>query len=110
MTQAGGGASILRMRTIASNTAKQTFGQLLEAAQQEPVLIERRRQPAAVILSVSEYDRLTHPAPRRTRAPEEGELPRTLPALPKKAGLPTPRLTAAEMVALVHAAEADVDA
>lgn len=46
------------MTMIAANQAKQNFGQLLDAAQREPVLIQKHNRPAAVLLSTQEYDRL----------------------------------------------------
>ena len=46
------------MRTIAASEVKQRFGACIEAAQAEPVLIERSGRPSVVILSVAEYDRL----------------------------------------------------
>ncbi len=46
------------MTTIAANQAKQNFGQVLDSAQREPVLIQKHNRPAAVLLSTQEYDRL----------------------------------------------------
>lgn len=46
------------MTTIAANQAKQNFGQILDSAQREPVLIQKHNRPAAVLLSTQEYNRL----------------------------------------------------
>jgi len=46
------------MTTVAANKAKQNFGQILDFAQREPVLIQKHNRPAAVLLSTQEYERL----------------------------------------------------
>ena len=46
------------MKNITANEAKQSFGQVMETAQREPVLIRKHNRPAAVILSPQEYDRI----------------------------------------------------
>jgi len=46
------------MITIAANEAKQSFGKVLDSAQREPVIIQKHNHPAAVVLSMREYDRL----------------------------------------------------
>ena len=46
------------MRMISSLDAKNRFGQLLEAAQRAPVTVTKKGRPAAVILSVEDYQRL----------------------------------------------------
>ena len=46
------------MITISSNAAKQSFGQMLDSAQREAVIIQKHKRPAAVLLSVAEYERL----------------------------------------------------
>lgn len=46
------------MRTISSLDAKSRFGQLLEAAQRAPVTVTRKGRPAAVVLSVEDYERM----------------------------------------------------
>lgn len=65
-----------RMRTISSLDAKNRFGQLLEAAQRAPVTVTRKGRPAAVVLSVEDYERMRGAAWQRlldtmTRAREE---------------------------------------
>jgi len=46
------------MITISSNAAKQSFGRVLDDAQREPVMIQKHNRSAAVILSITEYERL----------------------------------------------------
>ena len=46
------------MRMISSLDAKNRFGQLLEAAQRAPVTVTKKGRPAAVILSVEDYQRM----------------------------------------------------
>ena len=46
------------MKTFAAKEAKNGFGRLLDAAQREPVTIEKKGRPVAVVLSVEDYRRL----------------------------------------------------
>lgn len=46
------------MSTIAAREAKTRFGEMLDAAQREPVIIEKHGRRVAVVLSASEYDAL----------------------------------------------------
>ena len=46
------------MSTISANDAKARFGQLLDAAQREPVTIEKHGRPVAVVLSKVAYDEI----------------------------------------------------
>jgi antitoxin Phd len=46
------------MRTISSVDAKNRFGQLLDAAQRAPVAVTKKGRPAAVIMSVEDYERM----------------------------------------------------
>ena len=46
------------MKTVAAKQAKQSFGQLLDDAQREPVRIERNGRPVAVVLSTADFARL----------------------------------------------------
>lgn len=103
------------MRTISSNLAKQTFGRVLETAQREPVLIEKHNHPTAVILSVAEYDRLKLVGSNRSAPIKEASVPTTsvaksLPVIPSKAAARKTRLSAQEMIELVHEAETELDA
>ncbi len=46
------------MRTIAAREAKTRFGELLDAAQREPVAIEKHGRRVAVVLSAEAYDEI----------------------------------------------------
>ena len=46
------------MKTLAATEAKNEFGRLLDTAQREPVTIEKKGRPVAVVLSLEEYQRL----------------------------------------------------
>lgn len=46
------------VKTVAAKQAKQSFGQLLDDAQREPVRIERNGRPVAVLLSTTDFERL----------------------------------------------------
>jgi antitoxin Phd len=46
------------MRTISSLDAKNRFGQLLDAAQRAPVTVTKKGRPAAVVMSIEDYDRM----------------------------------------------------
>ena len=46
------------MRKISASDAKNKFGQLLDAAQAEPVRVQRQGRDVAVVLSPLEYQRL----------------------------------------------------
>ncbi len=46
------------MRMISSIDAKARFGQLLDAAGRAPVTVTRKGRPAAVVMSVEDYERL----------------------------------------------------
>ncbi|MGI8770804.1 MAG: type II toxin-antitoxin system Phd/YefM family antitoxin [Acidobacteriaceae bacterium] len=46
------------MRTISATNAKQRLAALLDAAQREPVVIQRHERDVAVLLSAVEYDRI----------------------------------------------------
>ena len=47
------------MIQISANEIKQNFGRVLENAQREPIVIQRYNRDAAVLLSMSEYEKLT---------------------------------------------------
>lgn len=44
------------MKKMASGEAKNRFGELLDAAQHEPVTIEKHGRPVAVMVSVQDFD------------------------------------------------------
>ena len=46
------------MQNVSAHDAKARFGQLLETARQEPVVIERDGRAVAVVVSKEEYDAL----------------------------------------------------
>ncbi|HYN76452.1 MAG TPA: type II toxin-antitoxin system Phd/YefM family antitoxin [Lamprocystis sp. (in: g-proteobacteria)] len=46
------------MHNVSAHDAKAHFGQLLDAARHEPVVIERQGRAVAVVLSKEEYDGL----------------------------------------------------
>jgi len=46
------------MTTITSKHAQNRFGELLDTAQREPVVITRRDRPVAVVVSRERYDML----------------------------------------------------
>lgn len=45
------------MKSMTSAEAQNKFGQLLEAAQRRPVAVTKHGRPAAVVLSVADYER-----------------------------------------------------
>ena len=46
------------MRKMASGEAKNRFGELLDAAQREPVTIEKHGRPVAVVVSAEDYEEM----------------------------------------------------
>ena len=46
------------MQTISATKASQNFAAVLDAAQREPVKIQRHARDIAVVISATEYDRL----------------------------------------------------
>lgn len=56
------------MSIMSANDAKARFGQLLDAAQREPVTIEKHGRPVAVVLSKSAYDEIEALKLERLRA------------------------------------------
>ncbi len=58
LTKFKNSSNLDEMKTVSANRAKQTLGQVLDAAQREPVMIQRHNRPAAVVLSPHEYERL----------------------------------------------------
>jgi prevent-host-death family protein len=47
------------MRHVSATDAKQSLGQMIEAAQREPVVIRKQKRDVAVLLSMRDYERLT---------------------------------------------------
>lgn len=46
------------MKTVAATDAKNRLGALIDDAQREPIVIRRQNRNVAVVLSMSEYQRL----------------------------------------------------
>jgi prevent-host-death family protein len=46
------------MREAAATNVKNKFGQMLETAMTEPITIEKKGRPIAVMMSITEYQRL----------------------------------------------------
>jgi antitoxin Phd len=53
------------MRMISSIDAKNRFGQLLDAAQRAPVTVTKKGRPAAVVMSIEDYERMRGAAWKR---------------------------------------------
>ena len=47
------------MRYVSATDAKQGFAEVLDAAQREPVTIQRQKRDVAVVLSIAEYEKPT---------------------------------------------------
>lgn len=45
------------MKTFSASEAKNSFGRLLDTAQREPVTIEKKGRPVAVVMSLEDYER-----------------------------------------------------
>jgi prevent-host-death family protein len=43
------------MKRVSANAAKQNFGELLDNAQRQPVIVERHGRPKAVVMSYEEF-------------------------------------------------------
>ena len=46
------------VRTISATEAKQSLGMVIDAAQREPVIIQRQHRDVAVLLSMHDYEQL----------------------------------------------------
>ena len=46
------------MTRVAASEARKSFARIIETAQREAVIVERRGEPQAVVISPAEYDRL----------------------------------------------------
>ena len=62
------------METIAAKDAKNHFGQLMDKAQREPVLIEKHGRAAAVLLSTQEYQKIKLERLKATLGQSEEEI------------------------------------
>lgn len=45
------------MKTISALDAKNRFGQLIDAAQRQPVTVTKQGRPSVVVMSVQDYER-----------------------------------------------------
>lgn len=59
------------MKTLSARDAKNGFGNLIDTARQQPVLIEKHGRPVVVVLAVEEYDRITKEEIHRNNARSE---------------------------------------
>lgn len=48
------------MKTVNSTDMKNKMGQYFQMAMAEPISVERNGRPIAILISVDEYERLTH--------------------------------------------------
>ena len=55
------------MKSVSALEAKNRFGELLEAAQRQPVSITRHGRPSVVMISAESYDRRQRVARQRMR-------------------------------------------
>jgi prevent-host-death family protein len=65
------------MKEAAATEVKNKFGQMLETVMSEPIAIEKKGRPVAVMMSIAEYERLVEIEDRywgekAVRAIEEG--------------------------------------
>ena len=90
------------MITVTSVEAQNRFGQLLDTAQREPVIITRHGRTAAFIVSAQDMDELINARSKRSKSVAEFEAwsrRAGKSALPAAAGL-----TDEDIVSLVHKA------
>ena len=82
------------MKEAAATDVKNKFGQMLEAAMSEPIAIEKKGRPVAVMMSIAEYERLVkiedrYLGEKALKAIEEGFVSDTkAKALPEGKGRP----------------------
>jgi prevent-host-death family protein len=55
------------MKTVPATEAKNRFGEVLEAAQRQPVSITRNGRPSVVMISAESYARRQHMSRKRLR-------------------------------------------
>lgn len=60
------------MRTVPASEMKNRLGAYIEAAQAEPVVVERSGRPSVVLLSIAEFERLKTLEVRQLAEPEAG--------------------------------------
>ena len=54
------------MKTLSARDAKNGFGNLIDTARHQPVLIKKHGRPVVVVLAVEEYDRITEEKPEKS--------------------------------------------
>lgn len=59
------------MKILSARDVKNGFGNLIDTARQQPVLIEKHGRPVVVVLAVGEYDRITKEEIHRNNARSE---------------------------------------
>ena len=59
------------MKNFSAKEAKNHFGQMMDAARLEPVVIEKHGRPMVVVCSVEEFERLSLAATSRAGADED---------------------------------------
>ena len=64
-------ANCERMKNFSAKDAKNHFGQMMDAARLEPVVIEKHGRPMVVVCSVEEFERLSKAAASRAGADRE---------------------------------------
>lgn len=57
-----------QMKNFSAKDAKNHFGQMIDAARLEPVVIEKHGRPMVVVCSVEEFERLSEAAARASSA------------------------------------------
>ncbi len=72
------------MLTMTSVEAQNRFGQLLDAAQREPIIITRHGRPAAFIVSPQDMDELTKARQKRNACRRVAKLARPVSRLCKR--------------------------
>ena len=59
------------MKNFSAKDAKNHFGQMMDAARLEPVVIEKHGRPMVVVCSVEEFERLSQALTSRAGADED---------------------------------------
>lgn len=59
------------MKNFSAKDAKNHFGQMMDAARLEPVVIEKHGRPMVVVCSVEEFERLSLAATSRAGTDED---------------------------------------
>ena len=60
-----------QMKNFSAKDAKNHFGQMMDAARLEPVVIEKHGRPMVVVCSVEEFERLFQAATSKAGADED---------------------------------------